>query len=170
MSWVQKELKKKSAAQARNTAPGDGLDQAVLARDGAAKIAALWHQLEEANNALPGPLRLRREVGTPLGFAVDTPNFSVVLLAQNGACLGLAEEGIRYIWPVRNRGKSNNFWILWNNGSGYLVNHRVGSTSSGPITRDRKFKMSSVDLMLKCLVIGVRIKPGSVSAKRFWLF
>ena len=170
MTWVQKELKKKSAAQARNTAPGDGLDQAAQARDAAAKIAALWRQVEDANNALPGPLRLQREVGARESFAVDAPNFPVMLLAQNGACLGFAEDGIRYVWPVRNRGKSNNFWIRWNTGSGYFVNHRVGSSLSGPIMRDRKFKASSVDLMLKCLVRGVRIKPGSVSAKRFWLF
>ena len=170
MSWVKKELKKKNAELARNTVPDRGMGQAAQCQEVAAKIAALWDQLEAANSALPAALRLRREVGKPGSFAVDLPNFPVMLVAHNGACMGYAEDGIRYIWPVRSPRKSNNFWIRWKAGSGYLVNHRIGLSASGPITQDRPFRASSIDFMLKCLVTGVRIKPGAVSAKRFWFF
>ena len=84
--------------------------------------------------------------------------------------MGFTEDGIRYIWPQRNARKSNNFWIRWSTGSGYVLNRRVSWSWSGLTSIDRRFKESSLDLMLKCLVTGVRIKSAAVCSKRFWLF
>ena len=172
MSWVQKELKKRTAAAARETAPvpASGPHGGATAQTAEAKIARLWDRLEAANNALPAELKLRRELDYTAAVLLDRPAFPVVLVAQNGACLGFTEDGIRYIWPQRNARKSNNFWLRWNNCSGYVVNRRVSWSWSGATSVDRRFKESSLDLMLKCLVTGVRIKPGAVCSKRFWLF
>jgi hypothetical protein len=170
MSWVQKELKKRTRGAVRDSAPVPGPQGNAVAQGVAAKIVALWERLEAANNALPNELKLRRELVSPATVMPDRPAFSVVLVAHNDACLGFTEDGIRYIWPVRNARKSNNFWIRWRAGEGYLLNRRVGWSWSGASTVDRKFKDSSVELMLKCMVTGVRIRPGAVCGKRFWLF
>ena len=53
---------------------------------------------------------------------------------------------------------------------GYVVSRRVGQSWSGARNEQSKFKESSVEHMLKCLVTGVRIKPRSIRVRRFWFF
>ena len=79
-------------------------------------------------------------------------------------------EGIRYDWPQQSKSNSNNFWIRWEAGMGYAVCRRVALSSSSANTEKLRFKESSVEHMLKCLVTGVRINPKAIRVRRFWLF
>lgn len=171
MSWVDKELKRRSAAAEGRavsglTRPGDSQTRVDLVQ-----IKALWNRLEAANNALPSALRLQLMTEKPQSYVAEGPQFLQRLVAQNGASLGLSDEGIRYVWPEIGRRKSNNFWIRWRDDQGYIVSRRVGRPVEGAALAEvRRFDESSVDHILKCLVTGVRLTSRSISKRRFWIF
>ena len=169
MSWVQAELKKRTALTAREAA-------AISAKVGSAsadldtdRMAALWDRIEAANRALPPELRLLHEADPSAEPPAGKPPFHKWLKAPNGAGLGFNGEGIRYYWPHPNPRTSNNFWIRCDPEMGYLVSRRVGQAWSGG-EQKWKFKASGIEQMLKCLVTGVRIKPRAVRVRRFWFF
>ena len=170
MSWVEKELKKRSATLARESATGASTqgesepDSGPQTAD--SRIADLWARLEASNQALPAELRLRRDVNKVGDFVGLTPLFPVALVADNGACLGFTEDGIRYLWPDKNARKSNNFWLRWKPGKGYVVNRRVAGSWIRPTTQESKFSDESCEHMIKCLVTGLRIKPASLQPGR----
>ena len=175
MSWVDTELKKRTARAARETASGaskkgdSGSVESGTDLD-ANRISTLWDKFEEANSALPPALKLQPQLDRPDEPESGKPPFRRWLKAPNGAGLGFNGEGIRYYWPQQSKGKSNNFWIRWEAGMGYAVCRRVALSSSSPKTEKLRFKESSVEHMLKCLVTGVRINPKAIRVRRFWLF
>lgn len=134
------------------------------------KIEALWHRFEEANNALPPDLRLRRESVKAFNVVEDLPPVHFWLYAKSGAALTCMGDGIRYVWRKQDYHKGNSFWIRWKADKGYVVNQRVRAGWSASYTEERRFKASAVDYMLKCLAKGVRIKPKSVCVRKFWFF
>ena len=88
-------------------------------------------------------------------------------MAENRACLGFTDDGIRYLWPKRTAGKSNNFWIRWKADQGYVVSRRVGGSMGSPVMAEHAFDATSVDHMIKCLVMGQRIRAGTLRPGRF---
>ena len=175
MSWVDTELKKRTARAARETAVGastkgeSGSGESETDLD-AKRISALWDRFEEANNSLPLALKLQPQLDRPDEPVPGKPPFRRWLKAANGAGLGFNGEGIRYFWPQQSRGNSNNFWIRCEAGMGYAVCRRVALSSMSAKTEKLRFKESSVEHMLKCLVTGVRIKARAIRVRRFWLF
>lgn len=162
MSWTDRELKRR-AAQSK----GSAVDQPA-ATSPSARMQELWSRIERSNDALPADLRLhmdRAGTGSPESGG---PTFVAWLRAPNGAALGFAGDGIRYVWPATDRKKSNNFWIRWDIERGrYVLNRRVGllpSTVSYPYDERR------VEHMVKCLVLSRRVTVSSVRKKRLWLF
>jgi hypothetical protein len=168
MSWIDKELKKREATESRRLNAKSGQPGAAQAPDAGASMASLWERFEALNVALPEKLRLRRDVDRQEGFAPGALVFRAWLEASNGAGLGFTGEGIRYVWPQVGRRRSNNFWIRWDAEKGYQLSQRVGSPASGPLIRARAFNENAVDRMIECLVIGARIKSGSVCKRRWW--
>jgi hypothetical protein len=114
-------------------------------------------------------LRLQREVHRPDRFPSDLPPFPVALVAENRACLSFTDDGIRYLWPQRTAGKSNNFWIRWKADRGYVVSRRLGGSMGSPVMAEHAFDETSVDHMIKCLVMGRRI-PTSLLRRCRCLF
>ena len=175
MSWVDTELKRRTARAARESASGaskkgdSGRGESGTDQD-ANRISTLWDRFEEANHALPPALKLQPQLDRPDDPGPGKPPFRQWLKAPNGAGLGFNGEGIRYYWPQQSKGKSNNFWIRWEAGMGYAVCRRVALSSSSAKTEKLRFKESSVEHMLKCLVTGVRINPRAIRVRRFWLF
>ena len=175
MSWVDAELKKRTARAARATTSGasksgeSGRGESTNQLD-ANRVSTLWDRFEEANHALPPALKLQPQLNRPDDSLPGQPPFRQWLKAPNGAGLGFNGEGIRYHWPQHGKGKSNNFWIRWEAGMGYAVWRRVGLTSSSARTEKLRFKESSVEHMMKCLVTGVRVKPKAIRVRRFWFF
>jgi hypothetical protein len=171
MSWIEKELKRREAlaSKAQSTlAPPNRSDEAEP--HAAAGIPALWEQFETLNNALPEALRLRREVRSPDPANPNAPQFTVWLRAPNGAGLALMADAIRYVWPVENARKSNNFWIRWDPDKGYRLFRRTGPAFPVPKITERRFKPSAAPHIVKCLVTAVRVSPRSVTRRRFFLF
>lgn len=166
MSWVDKELKRRKKTAVRDTQPGLPLHQPPEEVDPVKKLGALWRRLETLNEALPGPLRLRREVHQPGKFVGPGPAFPVALVASNGACVGLTDEGVRYIWPEKASRKSNNFWIRWKAGLGFVIHRRIGGSPAGTIEDEHKFNEDSVEHIIKCLVTNVRVKSKSLHTGR----
>jgi hypothetical protein len=162
MSWVHKELKKRVAAGSDGQASVPATEPEKAAQQARHKIAALWIGLERLNDALPAELKLRREVGEPGAFVGLMPAFPLALVAENGACVGLVEDGIRYLWPAKNASKSNNFWVRWDGDKGYVVKRRVAGSWISPTTEEFAFDSSRLEHMLKCLVTQERIKPESL--------
>ena len=162
MSWVDKELKRRQKTAVRDTEPGPPRHLHREEPEPVRKLGALWRRLEGLNEALPGPLRLRREVIQPGKFVGPGPAFPVALVASNGACLGLTDEGVRYIWPKESARKSNNFWIRWKAGKGFVINRRVGTSPIGTIEDEHKFNEDSVEHIIKCLVTNVQVKSKSL--------
>lgn len=169
MSWVEKELKRRSAAAAREGSPRSSRRGESSLHSEPARIAALWSRIEAANDALPSELRLAREPGNAVAFAVEGAAFERWLVAPDGAAIGFNGEGIRYQWPEPNPRKSNNFWIRWREGAGYVVHRRVGSLISGTGIQERRFDESRIERLLRCLVTGERVRLRSVVRRRFWL-
>ena len=162
MSWVDKELKRRKKTAVRDTEPGLPLHEPRKAADPVQKLGELWRRLEALNEALPPALRLRREVHQPGKFVGPGPAFPVALVASNGACVGLTDEGVRYIWPVKASRKSNNFWIRWKGDQGFVINRRIGGSPAGTIDDEHKFNEDSVEHIIKCLVTNVRVKSKSL--------
>ncbi len=170
MSWVEKELKKRSAAAARDMSPRSSRRGDSSLHGDPAHIAALWARIEAANDALPAELRLAREPGNAVAFAVALAAFQHWLVAPDGAALGFNGDGIRYQWPVPNPRKSHNLWIRWREGPGYVVQRRVASMFAGDGLQERRFDESRIDRMLRCLVTGERIRLRTVARRRLGLF
>lgn len=167
MSWVDKELKKRTAASKPSTQP----PAQVAAASAAERIAALWARITGANDALPPELRLRADATPPQAMAPGSmPPARAWLHGAQGAALGCTADGIRYFWPRPGKGRSHNFWIRWKAPSGYLLQQRHGASVTGPTFVERRFDEARVDRIVQCLVQGRRIKLGAVRKKRFWLF
>ncbi len=173
MSWVKAELKKRAALSSRETevgaGPGDSKRGDTQTGLDGLQIALLWDKISAANKALPAALKLPDQVDSPQEPATINPPFRHWLRAPNGAGLGFNGEGIRYYWPQPNKSKSNNFWIRWHAGLGYRISRRRGQSFSGT-TDQWTFNEARIEHLLKCLVTGVRLKPGSIRTRRFWLF
>lgn len=167
MSWVEKELKRRVAAMGHEPTKSLVEREDLGAQEAPAHIRLLWRRVEEANEELPAELRLQREEHQPDRFPSELPPFPVALVADNRACLGFTEDGIRYLWPKRTAGKSNNFWIRWKADQGYVVSRRVGGSMGSPVTAEHAFDATSVDHMIKCLVMGRRIRTGTLRPGRF---
>jgi hypothetical protein len=169
MSWVERELKKR-AALPPETVSGASTRSDTGLHDTLVRTAALWARFEDANQVLPPELRLRREVHSGPRYVGEGPAFPVQMLAENGACLGFAEEGIRYLWPERNPRQSNNFWIRWKDERGYVTVRRVGRAVVNPVTASQPFDETAIGYVIQCLVTGTRIKAGALRPGRFLFF
>lgn len=169
MSWMERELKKRNAETASgDSAPLTGGEAA--GRSISDQHARLWSRIEAANNALPEALRLRRDARPPGSFVGAMPAFQVALVANNRACLGLAEEGIRYLWPEKSSGPSHNFWIRFKPGTGLVVARRVNPSPSHPVIAEHPFDEDSIEHMIKCLVTSERVKPASLRPGKLLFF
>lgn len=170
MSWVDKELKRRSAAAAREGSPRSSRRGESSLHPEPARIAALWSRIEAANDALPSELRLTREPGNAVAFAVEGAAFEHWLVAPDGAAIGFNGDGIRYQWPVPNPRRSNNLWIRWREGAGYVVQRRVASMWTGVGLQERRLDESRIEHLLRCLVTGERVRLRSVARRRFGMF
>lgn len=167
MTWVDKELKRREKTVVRDTRPGLPLHRPSDDVDPVKKLGALWRRLESLNEALPAALRLRREVHQPGQHVGAGPVFPVALVAPNGACLGLTDEGVRYVWPERAARKSNNFWIRWKTDQGFVIHRRIGGTAAGTIEDEHRFNEDSAEHIIKCLVTNVRVRSRSLHSGKF---
>ena len=164
MSWVDKELKRRASLSTRSeTRP----PPEYIASD---RLQALWGTLDRANAALPSELRLVVDPGNSVVSATEHATFVAWLRAHNGAALGLATDGIRYLWPEPRSRWSNNFWIRWDaDGARYVLNRRIGNSTPMNIA-SYPFDEKQTDYMIKRMVVGKRIKVRAVRKKRLWLF
>ncbi len=167
MSWIESERRKRQREAAR-AASAQAAADSVSHVDGDHAMRALWQRLEAGNAALPPELQLlREEVASP---PERGPRFQVWLRAPNGAGLGFTGDAVRYVWPERKASRSNNFWIRWNAEKGRLeVSQRV-SSATPPVMKDRRFDDRRIELLLRGLVQGRRVKASALRKKRFWLF
>ena len=175
-SWIEKELKKRTAAAAEHSVPNEAARQ-----DGPAeRMAALWAQLEAANEALPPELRLPVVRDTsppppplPLPESMQPVRFVAWLRAPNGATLSFAGNALRYVWPQRAKGRrSRNFWLRWDaERNSYRTNQRVGPAHTAtPHVSEYRFDEKYVEYMVRCLVTGKRISPRDIRKRRLWIF
>jgi hypothetical protein len=167
MSWIEKERKKRQRAAERDASAQAAADSQAQV-DGEHAMRALWQRFEAGNAALPAELQLLREEVTALPDR--GPRFLAWLRAPNGAALGFTGDAVRYVWPERRARSSNNFWIRWNDAKGWLeVSQRV-SSATPPMMKERRFDEGRIELVLKGLVQGRRVKAAALRRKRFWLF
>ncbi len=167
MGWIERERKKRQKASDRNVAEQVAADSG-LDVDGEHAMRALWQRFETGNAALPPELQLLREEVT--AAPERGPRFLAWLRAPNGAALGFTGDAVRYVWPERKASSSHNFWIRWNAEKRWLeVSQRV-SASTPPVMKDRRFDDRRIELVLKGLVQGTRVKAAKLRKKRFWLF
>jgi hypothetical protein len=162
MSWIDKELKRRTRAEAPTAAePDDAPDPMRI-------IGEVWQRFEHANAALPEALRLKVEqVDSP---PRQGPHIRTWLRAPNGAALGFAVDAIRYTWPERNANRSRNFWINWSADRGRLeLSQRVGSATP-PVMRNWRFDARRVEQLLQGLVTCRLVKPRALRKRRLWLF
>lgn len=168
MSWIEKELKKR-AVETRTAfldQPQSQLDDASEAQ----RMSDLWARLRDVNAALPEEIRLQTDKTRSAYTTAEDANVFEWLRARNGAALGFTGHAVRYVWPERSPKKSKNFWLRWSiDKQSYMIVQRV-SASMPPVMAEYKFDDKKVDQMLKCLVLGKRIKPRAVRRRRFWLF
>jgi hypothetical protein len=130
----------------------------------------LWTNIQAINGTLPAELQLRMESTPPAAASPEDGNIREWLKAPNGAALGFVGTAVRYVWPERRKKGSNNFWLLWNESQQkYMLQQRVNASVPPAVA---EYKAASIDTekIVKCLVLGKRIKPKSVRARRFWLF
>lgn len=167
MSWIEEEIRRREALEARDSAASAANPAGKDSRPMSSGIQQLWDRFEAANQALPEKLQLRRQARKPGASPAGMPDFLVWLIAPNGAGLGLTSDGIRYLWPEENRLKSNNFWLHAHPKKGFRLVRRVGPATGVPGTAERRFKDDSVDEMLRCLVTNTRVDYKAVS--RGWL-
>ena len=164
MSWTERELKKRAAGSRAAIA------EISSAESESAKVRELWARFEEGNRVLPDALQLTIDSNDPAPTSEDGILFLTWLRAPNGAALGFSGEAIRYVWPEKNHGKSNNFWIRWSGEQQhYELSQRVSITAPPRFARFR-FDERRVEYMIKCLVVGNRIKVKSVLKSRLWPF
>lgn len=168
MSWIEKEIQRRTrqsaAASPAPKAPPEPEE---------ARITALWHRFESANEALPAELRLVTAQGVAQGAPTsppDAPRILVWLVGPNGAALGRAEDAIRYTWPVPSGRRSHNFWIRWDGENArFIVVRRVGRQTVTP-PAVYKFDERRIDYIVQCLVTDRRVKIRAVRKKWLWLF
>ena len=165
MSWIDKEIKKRTTAAEHSRLPA-----ASPAPTEASVMAALWQKFEAANNALPPELKLPADHDVPAIVAMEVPKFLIWFRAANGGGLGFTGDAIRYVWPERNPTSSYNFWVRWTPDRGFRLARRVVSPITGPKVVDRSFSDKRAAYIIKCLVIGRRVKPRAVRRKRLWIF
>lgn len=171
MTWIQKELKRRATAKAREISTGATLTGAFdISQTPSIKISELWDILEAENSKLPPELRLERDENPLNSRAPESLKFRALLRAPNGASIGFTGEIIRYDWPQQNSRKSYNFWISWRANCGYFFARRIGMTIPIPNIRERRFDEESSCRILKCLVTGVRVSDRRIRKRRLWLF
>ena len=170
MSWVKAEQKKRAALEAHETVSGIRKRGELKSDQDTDRVCVLWDKFEAANTALPAGLQLLHQLDKPNEVATDKPAFLRWLKAPNGAGLGFNGDAIRYYWPEQSQRKSNNFWICWEDDMGFVVSQRGGKFWSDSYAETRRFRESSVEHMIKCLVTGLRIKTRSIRTRRFWFF
>jgi hypothetical protein len=154
MSWIEAELKRRTAERQEpsSTIPPE--------HSPSPRIRELWDRIERANEVLPAALRLSLD---PTDAALG-----VWLRAANGALLGLAGGGIRYVWVEENLRKSNNFWITWDESRArFIVSYRIGKFPSSTIA-SHVFDERCIDRMIKCLVLGKFVKVSALRSGRLW--
>ena len=175
-SWIEKELKKRTAATAEHSVPNEAAREAGPAD----RMAALWALLEGANEALPPALRLPLARDTsppppplPLPESMQPARFVAWLRAPNGATLSFTGNALRYVWPHRAKGRrSRNFWVRWEaDRGGYRLNQRVGPAhTAAPKAAEYRFDEKYVEHMIRCMVTGKCITARSVRKRRLWIF
>lgn len=170
MSWIDKELRRREAAESQSHSSKSGLASGAQPQGEAERMAALWDRFEAANQSLPDKLKLRRDADPPRELLPNGPTFVVWLIASNGSGLGFTGHAIRYVWPEENRRNSRNFWIRWDAAKGYRLSRRVGWSISGVKTSERRFMEARIDRMIQCLVVGTRVDYKAVSRGRLWRF
>lgn len=162
MSWIEDELRRREALEARESAAG-ALKSADKGQAKSSGILSLWDRFEAANQALPEKLQLRRQARKPGPVLPGVPNFLIWLIAPNGAGLGLTEDGIRYLWPEENRLKSNNFWLHAGTKKGYRLVRRIGQATDLPGSSERRLNANAVDEIMRRLVTNTRVDYKAVS-------
>jgi hypothetical protein len=174
MSWIKKELRKRERLETRaagqEPGPQDSDPVGEAAALTATKAQALWDRIEATHAALPEPLQLKREVPESHEFPSERAAMLVLLSARNGACIGYTGDAVRYLWPKKNVSQSNNFWIRWRVGKGYVVSRRTRPSLLRSSAEEQAFRDSAVDHILRCLVTERQVKFRSVRKRRFWLF
>ena len=164
MSWINRELKR------RTTEPKASVFNPSPAAAKSDRIKELWASIQAVNDALPAELQLRAEKTSPISASPEDANIRDWLKAPNGAALGFAGTAIRYVWPERGKKVSNNFWMFWNEPLQRYALQQRASASIPPAVTEYKIKRVDTEKIVKCLVLGKRIKPRAVRIKRFWLF
>ena len=161
MSWIEKELKRRSMqalGQRKIDLPTEPSETA---------LQNLWSKLESANTALPPELQLQRWEGSPT--ASDPQGVACSLTASNGAALALTSSAIRYTWPKLNHKRSNNFWLGWDIQKGrYMISQRINSDSP-PAMASFKFDEARVDYLIRLLVLGKLVKVRYLKRKLLWI-
>ena len=170
MSWIDKELRRRQKAQAKDRDGHSVQLEGEGAQTETERLTALWDRFEQAHAALPTELKLQRQTPADTAFSPDRMMFKVLLLASNHAGLGLTNDGIRYFWPKGNARRSNNFWIRYRVGKGYVLSRRVKPSWVRPATEERLLNERSVDAIIKSLVTGKRVTWRQVRKRRLWLF
>ena len=89
MSWVEKELKKRTTESKLSTQ----IEPALASE--AERMMDLWGQFLAANNVLPNELQLQVDRGKTLGMSSEEASVSEWLRAPNGAALGFAGTAVR---------------------------------------------------------------------------
>jgi len=162
MSWIEKELKRRST---------QALDQRKIdlpTEPSEIALQNLWKKLERANTALPPELQLQRAESPPASS--DPQWVCCSLTASNGAALALSGRAIRYTWPKLNNKRSNNFWLGWDIQKGrYVISQRINSDSP-PAVASFKFDEARVDYLIQLLVLGKLVKVRSLKRKLLWIF
>ena len=168
MSWIDREIRKR-AAETRASA----LDATRSEFDGeseSARMLDLWARFRGVNNALPDEIQLQLDHARPASGSSEDARVVEWLRARNGAALGSAGMALRYAWPERSTRKSQNFWIRWSvQKKCYVVIQRISATLP-PTFAEFKFNENKAEHIVKCLVLGQRVKPSAVRKRRFWLF
>lgn len=163
MSWINKELKRRTTAPKPSTPIPSNEPKSDRIKD-------LWVSIQGANSALPIELQLRADNIPPASATPEDANIREWLKAPNGSALGFTGTAIRYVWPERDKNRSNNFWIFWNELlQRYVLQQRVNSNIP-PTVAVYKATSVSTEKTVKFLVLGKRIKPRSIRNKRFWVF
>jgi len=170
MSWIDKELRRRQTAQVKSQTGSSVQAEGDAAQTEAERLLALWARFEQAHEALPTELKLTRQTPEDTAFSPDRAMFKVLLLTHNHAGLGLTQDGIRYFWPKGNTRKSNNFWIRYRVGKGYVLSRRVQASWISSAVDERAMNERSVDAVIKALVTGKRVTWRSVRRRRLWLF
>ncbi len=162
-SWMDKELKRREAGDKGGRAVPSSMLSNPDPGEEPLGLAGLWDSLEKANEALPAPLKLHRELGKLDNVMINPQRIRVWLVAANGAAIGQADNGLRYVWPKDNQHKRLNFWIRVRNDGTLVLVRKLRWSWSGASSKEQKLKPEPVEHIIKCLVTGVLIKHKKIS-------